>query len=162
MFRKMVLDLSNRLSAWLEIMAGVALILGMLLTGADIVGRALRHPIPGTYEIVSFIGALVIGLAIPITSRARAHVLVDIVSSRVSKNIAIVLHIITRLMIMALFVLIGYALFKMGITLRDTGEHTSVLALPFYPVALATGVACFVECLILVGDLLRDRGEGHE
>ena len=54
----------------------------MLLTGSDIVGRALRMPIPGTYELVSFAGGLVIGLAVPVTSRGKGHVIVDILLER--------------------------------------------------------------------------------
>jgi len=162
MVKKAIMDLSNFLSAGLEIISGTALMLIMLLTGADIVGRALSYPIPGTYEIVSFSGALVIGLAIPVTSRVRANVCVDIVYERVSKTARTVLHIMTRLMVMVLFVLLGFAIVSLGFDLRDSGEYTPMLKLPFYPVAWAMATACFIELVILVGDMLRGEGDKHE
>ena len=162
MVKIMVLWFSDRVSSVLELIAAAAIVLVMLLTGADVVGRALGHPIPGTYEIVSFAGALVIGLAIPITSKMRGHVLVDLVTSHASKGMVTILHVITRLMVIAIFLVIGYGIVKMGFRLRNSGEYTAVLSIPFYPVAWATACACFIECVVLVGDILKGGGDTDE
>jgi TRAP-type C4-dicarboxylate transport system permease small subunit len=145
-------------SKWLEVIAGIALILVMLLTGCDIVGRAFGMPILGTYELVSFAGGLVIGLAVPATSRVKGHVIVDILLEMVSVRTRFIINTITRLMGVFLFLLISYALIRMGTYIRLSGEVTSVLHLPFYPVAYAMGGAFFVESLILVTDLGKKTG----
>jgi TRAP-type C4-dicarboxylate transport system permease small subunit len=145
--------LSQRPSNWLEVIAGIALMLVMLLTGCDIVGRAFGMPVLGTYEIVSFAGGLVIGLAVPATSRVKGHVFVDLILERISVRKRFVLKIITRLMGVAVFLLMSYALIRMGNYIRLSGEVTSVLRLPFYPVAYAMGGSFFVECLVLIADL---------
>jgi len=44
---------------------GTSLTLMMLLTVSDVVGRAFGHPIMGTFEVVGFMLALVIGFAMP-------------------------------------------------------------------------------------------------
>lgn len=146
------------LGVGLEFVAGVVLIAMMMLTGADIVGRMLGRPIPGTYEIVSFAGGLVVGLAMPITAWARGHVVVDLVTSNAPRPLAQLLHWTTRAMSIALFALLGYALVRMGLDLRDSGETTPVLGLAFYPVAWALAGAFFVSCLILVHDALDPGG----
>jgi TRAP-type C4-dicarboxylate transport system permease small subunit len=145
--------LSYEPSKWLEVIAGTALLLVMLLTGCDIVGRAFGMPIFGTFELVSFAGGLVIGLAVPATSRVKGHVIVDLLLEKVSARTGFVLKVITRLMGIAVFLLMSYALIRMGNNIRASGEVTSVLRLPFYPVAYAMGGAFFVECLVLVADL---------
>ncbi len=162
MMRKVLTDMSNRISTWLEVIAGVAIVLVMILTGCDIVGRAFGRPIPGTYEIVSFAGGLVIGLALPVTSRVRGHVMVDLITARISSRAAGVLHGITRVMGIALFLLLSYAIARMGMQLKEAGEVTPVLSLPFHLVAYLIAGACFVECLILVGDIARGGGASHE
>jgi TRAP-type C4-dicarboxylate transport system permease small subunit len=154
--------ISNRFSAGLEILAGTALLVTMVLTGCDIVGRALGHPIPGTYEIISFAGGLVIGLAIPVTSKVRGHIIVDIVTERVSPRARFVLRVITRWMGIPLFLLMGYSIIRLANYFRVSGEVTPVLSFPFYPAAYAMGAAFFLECLVLAADTMRNGGDAHE
>ncbi len=159
---KFFMGISGRLSKWLEVIAGVALVAVMVLTGCDIVGRAFGRPIPGAYEIVSFAGGLVIGLAMPVTSLTGGHVMVDLIIARVSSRTSTVLHIITRLMGILMFLLLGYAIIKMGIQLKEAGEVTPVLSLPFHLVAYLIAGACIVESLILAGDIVRGGGDARE
>jgi hypothetical protein len=56
------------LSGFLNIIAGISLTFVMLLTVMDVVLRTLKRPIVGTYELVAFSGAVVIGFALPLTS----------------------------------------------------------------------------------------------
>jgi len=58
MITKILEGLANKSSSGLEVIAGIALISVMLLTGCDIVGRAFRMPILGAFELVSFAGGL--------------------------------------------------------------------------------------------------------
>jgi len=162
MTRKGLMNVADRLSSWLEVVSGIALMAIMILTGCDIVGRTFGRPIPGTYEIVSFAGGIVIGLALPVTTRIRGHVMVDLIVSRVSRRTRDFLHTLTRLMVIILFLLLSYAIIKMGINIRASGEVTPVLSLPFYFVAYAFAGACLINCLILVTDIMRGGGEFHE
>ena len=61
----------------LNVVAGSCLTFLMLLTIADVILRRLRMPILGTYELVGFAGAAVIGFAIPLTSWYRGQIFVD-------------------------------------------------------------------------------------
>jgi TRAP-type C4-dicarboxylate transport system permease small subunit len=138
----------------MEAVAGFALTAVMLLIGADIVGRIFGRPVPGTYEIVSLAGGLIIGMALPATSRARGHVCADFLLLRLPEKSRKVLVIITRLTGMGIFLLAGFGMIMMGLRLKASGEVTAVLSLPFYYATYAIGSAFFVQTLILLSEIL--------
>ena len=71
------LSIVQRLSKYMQWIAGAALIFIMLLTVADVALRLFGRPIVGTYEMVGLGGAVVIGFALPVTSLLRCHIFVD-------------------------------------------------------------------------------------
>jgi TRAP-type C4-dicarboxylate transport system permease small subunit len=137
----------------MEVSAGVVLIFVMLLIGTDIVGRIFGFPVPGAYEIVSLVGGLILGLALPATSRAKEHVATDLLTEKLSERPKRILAVITRLMGIAIFLLSGYGMIMMGIRLREAGEVTAVLAFPFYYVAYVMGGAFFIQTLVLFSEI---------
>ncbi|MBP1622937.1 MAG: TRAP-type C4-dicarboxylate transport system, small permease component [Acidobacteria bacterium] len=146
----------NRLSAWMEIVAGISLVGVMLLIGADIVGRIFGHPVPGTYEIVSLAGGLIVGLALPATSRAKGHVSTDFMLEKLSARSRLVLAIVTRIIGILIFLLAGWGMVMMGVRLRQSGEVTAVLAFPFYYAAYAIAGAFFIQTLVLFSEIMRE------
>ena len=145
--------LAGTASRWMEVIAGAALIAVMLLIGADIIGRIFGHPVPGTYEIVSLAGGLILGMALPATSMAREHVSTDFLTAKLSPVLKRCLFIVTRLIGIGIFLLTGYGMVMMGVRLRDSGEVTAVLSFPFYYVVYALGGAFLVQTLVLVSEL---------
>jgi TRAP-type C4-dicarboxylate transport system permease small subunit len=151
----------QKTSKWLSVIAGTSLTLMMLLTVSDVVGRAFGHPIMGTYEVVGFMLALVIGFAIPKVSLARQHVYMDFID-RLSKRNRALMNIFTRMLCIILFVLIGYSLFGVGNEYRISGETSPTIRLPFYPLAYGVGICCFVECFVFVFEIARSWRDRHE
>jgi TRAP-type C4-dicarboxylate transport system permease small subunit len=145
--------LSGRMSQWMEIAAGIVLIAVMLLIGSDIIGRIFGYPIPGTYEIVSLAGGLILGLALPATSRAREHVSTDFLLLKLAEKPKYFLWMATRFIGIGLFLLAGSGMVMMGIRLKAAGEVTAVLALPFYYVAFAIGGAFSIQALVLLSQI---------
>jgi len=144
---------SGRMSRWMEIVAGVVLILVMLLIGSDIVGRVFGHPVPGTYEIVSLAGGLILGLALPAATRAKEHVSTDLLTGKLAVRSMHILFVFTRLIGIGIFLLAGYGMIRMGVRLRDAGEVTAVLAFPLYYVVYALGGAFLMQALVLLSDV---------
>jgi len=66
--------ISRGLAKKLYWVAGTAIVAMMLLTCADVVLRYLRRPIPGTYELVCFLGAAAVAFAIAYTFVEKGHV----------------------------------------------------------------------------------------
>jgi TRAP-type C4-dicarboxylate transport system permease small subunit len=160
---KRFLSATQALSAYMDVIAGAALVLIMLLTSLDVIVRYLGYPIPGTYDLVSLGAAFVLGFAIPRTSWDKGHVTVDLLVERLPRK-RIVFDIVTRIIGIFFFSLLGWNLVKTGIGFVRTGDSTQTLAVPFYPVAFALGLCAFVECIVLLSDLVRTAGAGgrHE
>lgn len=144
----------------MEVIAGVALVFIMTLTTCDVILRTFGKPIIGTYEMVAFGGGIIIGFGVPITSFVRGQIFVDFFYQKFSKGIQNVFNVATRLMVLVLFLFLGWNLIKMATDMFRSGEVSLTLQLPFYPIAYGIGFACFVQVLVLVCDLMKiARGE---
>jgi TRAP-type C4-dicarboxylate transport system permease small subunit len=156
------LGVVQRLSKWMNAIAGVALAFIMFLTVADVFLRLFGAPIVGTYEMVGLGGAIVIGFGIPMTSWQRGHIFVDFFVQRFSAFVQNVFNFCTRLVSMGLFALIGWNLFIIAFEYYKSGEVTLTRSLPFYPVAYGLGVCCFIQVLVLFCDLVKILGGKYE
>ena len=150
------------LSRFFNVIAGISLTFLMLLTVMDVILRALKRPIVGTYELVAFSGAVVIGFAVPLTSWLRGHIFVDFFILRFSQKVRNIFNITTRCLVIVLFFLIGWNLIKYGMDLQKSGEVSLTLQMPFYPVAYGVAVCCFVQCLVLICDVIKIFGGKYE
>ena len=152
----------NGISRFLNIIAGISLTFLMLLTIADVILRGFKSPVPGTYEMVAFAGAVVIGFSLPRTSWLRAHIFVDFFILKFSQKGRDIFNIVTRCVVILLFFLIGWNLIKFGIDLQKSGEVSLTLQMPFYPIAYGVGVCCFIQCLVMVCDIVKISGGKYD
>jgi TRAP-type C4-dicarboxylate transport system permease small subunit len=152
----------EKLSKWMQVISGVALTCLMFLTTADVIGRLFGYPIIGTYELVGLGGAIVLGFAMPITSWVHGHIFVEVLYEKWPKPVQKVVNIITRLIGLVLFVLIGWNLYKLGYDLQLAREVTLTRHIPFYPVAYGLAFCCLGQILVLVGETLKIIGGRDE
>ncbi len=150
------------ISRFFNVIAGISLTFLMLLTVMDVILRTFKRPIVGTYELVAFSGAIVIGFAVPLTSWVRGHIFVDFFILKFSQKTRNIFNIATRCLVIILFVLIGWNLMKYGMDLQKSGEVSLTLQLPFFPVAYGVGICCFIQCLVLIGDIVKIFGGKYE
>ena len=156
------LNIVKGICTFLNGIAGVSLTFLMLLTISDVALRFFKMPIRGTYEMVAYAGAIVIGFSLPLTSWLRGHIFVDFLVMKFSKKVQNIFNLTTRCVVIALFLLISWNLMKLGMDLMKSGEVTSTLRLPFYPIAFGVGFCCFMECLVMVGDIHKILGGEYE
>ena len=152
----------NGISRFFNIIAGISLTFLMVLTITDVILRGFKSPVPGTYEVVAFAGAVVIGFSMPLTSWLRGHIFVDFFILKFSQKGRDVFNITTRCMVIILFFLIGWNLIKFGIDLQKSGEVSLTLQMPFYPIAYGVGVCCFIQCLVMVCDIVKISGGKYD
>lgn len=152
----------HKMSTFLNSISCIALVSMMVLTVTDVVLRMFKRPITGTYEIVGLLGAIVIGFGIPITSWIRGHIFVDFLTQKFPQGRRNVVNIFTRLLGIGLFFIAGWNLIIVGIDLYHTGEVSLTRQLPFYPIAYGLAVSCFVQCLVLICDIIKIVGEEYE
>jgi TRAP-type C4-dicarboxylate transport system permease small subunit len=148
-------NMSVKFSKALNSVGGTLLSAMMMLTVTDVILRYLGRPITGTYELMSYGGALVAGFAIAQTSLDGAHVYVDMLTEAVSARGKNLLIIFNRSLGVAIFALLAWALFLKGNSLYQTGEVSLTLRVPYYPVAYGLAVSCFAEALVLFADIFK-------
>ena len=157
-----VLKIVLRLSKWINVVAEVTLTFMMCLTVTDVILRSFRRPIIGTYDLVAFSGAVVIGFSLPLTSWMKGHVNVDIITSKLPQKVRDIFNISTRCLAIGIFFLIGWNLIKYALDLRQVREVSMTLQMPFYPIAYALGICIFIQCLVLFCDILKIGGGAYE
>jgi TRAP-type C4-dicarboxylate transport system permease small subunit len=139
----------------LQVVAGLGLAFMMAVTLVDITMRVLGKPIIGTIELICFSGAIVVGFSIPYSSWMKAHVYVDLLENKLSQRVRRGLQLFNKSVGVLLFLFIGYNFILYGLTLRQTGEVSAGLKIPYYPITFGLAVSCFLESLTLFCDLLK-------
>jgi len=145
----------EKIGKFLNVIAGISLTFLMLLTITDVILRMFKKPVVGTYELVAFAGAVVIAFSMPLTSYIRQHIFVDFFILKFSLKVRNIFNIVTRCLVIALFLLIGWNMFKYARDLQKSGEVSLTLQMPFYPIAYGVGVCCFILCLVFVCDIIK-------
>lgn len=144
-----------RVSKALNAIGALALTLAMLMTVADVVGRAAGHPIIGTYELVSLSLAVIIGFGIPMVSLDKGHVQMEIIQEKLSPRGQDIMNTFTRILCILLFALIGFNLIGVGREFHVSGEVSPTIRLPFYPVPYGVAICCFLECFVFVFEIVK-------
>jgi TRAP-type C4-dicarboxylate transport system permease small subunit len=157
-----ILNKARVLIQSLSIIAGITLTFMICLTVADVILRFFGRPILGTYELVGLFAVVVIGFSLPSTSWKKGHVYMDFLISRFSKSTRNFFNILTRLLGIGLFLIFGWNLIPYGMDLKNVGEITAALHLPFYPIIWGLSICCFVESLVLLCDILKIIGGRYE
>lgn len=136
--------------------AGSAIVAMMLLTCTDVVLRYFRKPIPGTYELVCFLGAVAVAFAMAHTSVEKGHVAVSFVVSLLPQKIQELIESITTSFGLIFFVLIAWQSLIYANDLRLSGEVSLTLELPFYPFVYGISFSAVIVCLILLSNLFNN------
>ena len=123
------IQILSRTLNWVAVGSLVAM---MCLTCADIILRFFRRPILGTYEVVGFLGAMVAGFALAMTTIERGHVAVEVVVSRLPPRVQKIIFLITHVLSLLLFSLCTWECVRYGTDLHASGEVSPTLELPFY------------------------------
>ena len=146
--------ISKDLAGKLFWIAGASIVGMMLLTCADVVLRHFRKPIPGTYELVCFLGAVAVAFSMAHTSVERVHVSVSYIVQLFPQRIQRIIESITTCFGLFLFVLIAWQSASYANEVRLSGEVSLTLELPFYPFVYGISFSAAVVCIILLSDLL--------
>lgn len=152
---KIIAAVIRNVSGVMYVIAGIALTAMVTITVADVILRVFKRPIVGTYEIVGLLGAIMVGFAIPQTSRAKGHVAMDFLEGKLTPAVDQVLQVITRLFGIALFIIVGWQLWLLGDDYFRIGEVTLTVHLPQYPVCYGMAICCFIECVVLLLEIFQ-------
>jgi TRAP-type C4-dicarboxylate transport system permease small subunit len=130
---------------------GVALIALVLLATGNVALRLVRVPLGGAYEVVAFLGAIVIAGALGHTQKRKDHIVVEILSGTFPPGVKRVLDGIGYAVSAVLFGIVTWRVFALALTIQRSGELSETLKFPFHPFvyAVAAGFAVLVLTLLL-------------
>jgi TRAP-type C4-dicarboxylate transport system permease small subunit len=150
----MWLFFEQKMCRFLLLIAGVTLAFMLIFTLIDVAMRVAGKPVVGDYEIISFLGAVVIGFSLPYTSSLKGHVYVDILIDKLPKHMGDAMTVATRVLSIALFLWIAWNFFVMSQDLIRSKEVTPVFRLPYYPISFGLAFCCIIQCFTLVSQII--------
>src|SRR4030042_7042106 len=100
---------------------GVSLLALTLLATMNVTMRIFRVPVGGTYEVVSFLGAIVTAGALGYTQKRKDHIVVDILSDKFPAPVKRALDRVRYVLLLAFFSIVSWQTFVYGKRLMLTG-----------------------------------------
>ena len=126
----------------------------MGLTCLDVFLRYFfRKPIPGTYEIVSFLGSVAASFAMAHTLAEKGHVAVSLIVQLFPKRVQGLIEVTISIFGIILFGLIAWQSIVYGLDCQRTGEVSLTLQFPFYPFIYGVSLGAGTVCLVLLIEL---------
>ncbi len=115
----------------LELIGALMLMILMLITCVDVVGRYLfNFPIPGAIELTQFTLAILVFGVMPVVTWRGGHVVVDLLDNILSPMILKTLAIFSTLVISVSFYFIGNRIYALAERSIRRGETTEFLNIP--------------------------------
>ncbi|MCL4181920.1 MAG: TRAP transporter small permease [Burkholderiaceae bacterium] len=149
----------ERLDQWLNAAlawaAGLALMAMMLFTVADMVLRGLGRPVAGSYEIIGWLSAAAMALALGYTQRHRGHVAIDLLTTRLAGRTRTAIELVMTLLALLLFAAVAWYLARYGRVLHETGSLSETLKAIVYPWVYVVAAGAAGLTLALLVELLK-------
>lgn len=136
--------------------AAAALVIMMGLTTLDVVLRLFKSSIPGTYEVIGLLGAVVASFALGYTSVEKGHIAVDFLVMRLSPRAQFLIGAINALIAALLFGIIAWQALRYALDLLKKGQVTLTVQLPIHPFVFGMAGGCGLLALVLLAELLHD------
>lgn len=150
----MITRMFDWVSNKMMLVAGFFLVSMMALTCVDVAGRMFRHPVFGSYELISFMAAVVVAGALPDAHSEKRHIGVEIVVNKLSPKIQNVFELVTNVLSLALFSIVTWRMIVYGLSMKKSGEVSMNLNLPEYIVIFIVGFGFLVFCASIIKTLV--------
>ncbi|TAN54607.1 MAG: TRAP transporter small permease subunit [Betaproteobacteria bacterium] len=147
--------LVNRALAWI---AGIALVAMMLFAVADMVLRALGRPVAGSYEVIGWLSASAMALALGYTQLHRGHVSITLLKDHLGARTQATIDLLMSLLALLLFGTVAWYVARYARTLQTTGSLSETLKAIVYPWVYVVAAGSAGLALALLIDVLRSAG----
>jgi len=138
----------------LMIFAAAALLGVTILATSNVALRVFRIPASGTYEIVSFLGAMVTAGALGYTQKRKSHIVVDILSVKYPPKIKWAVDCLSHAIMFFFFCIVSWHTMRYGRRLVLAGEVSETLKIPFHPFVYVVAIGFGVLALTILLDLI--------
>lgn len=138
-----------------NLLACAAVIVMMLLSATDVVLRRFGKPIPGAYELVGFLGTIVVSFALAFTSMEKGHIAVELLVEKLPQRAQLTIESFCSLMGALLFGMLSYKAIRYALDIKESGEVSSTLQMPIYPFIFGMSVGFSLLFLLLIADFIK-------
>ena len=151
-----VLDRASRILneglAW-----AAAALLGamMLFSVTDMVMRGFGVTVAGSYEVIGWLSAAAMALALGTVQRHKGHVAMELVVVKLGRRNRAVVETLMALISLAVFAVVAFYVMRYGRVLHETGSLSETLRVIVYPWVYVVGLGCAGLTLALLVDCLR-------
>ena len=143
--------LARWLALTLNLIAGSALLIMMIITCIDVIGRYFfNKPLVGGVELIEVLLGVMIFMALPVISWRNEQVVVDILDPFVPPLMNFLRNALFHIVTAIALVVIGQRIWDLGARASSHGEVTEYLHLPVGTVISFFGVMCWFTALVLV------------
>ena len=147
--------ISTLVNRGLAVAAGLALVGAMLFTVLDMVLRSIGRPVAGSFEVIGWLSAAAMALALGYTQQHRGHVSIDLVVVRLKGRPRHAVETLTTLASLLLFSAVAAYIAVYGNTLRESGSLSETLKAIVYPWVYVVALGAAGLALALLVDFLR-------
>ncbi len=135
--------------------AQLALVMVMVVIVSNILMRAWWKPLPGSYELVEVLGAVILSMGAAYCAISRGHVTVSLFVDKLSKKKQAIVDIVTSLISFIFISAIGWGLLKYAKMTYNRGLETSTLSIPLYPVYFLVAAGLIMLALTAMLELIK-------
>jgi TRAP-type C4-dicarboxylate transport system permease small subunit len=130
--------------------SGIGLLALMFVMAGDVVGRyLLNRPIPGAYELVEYLMAIIVPFSVAYSAAQKCHVGVDILVEKLPRRIRAVVDIITELITIVLVSFVIWQGLVGFVEAQSSSIKSAVLQIPNAPFLLAVPIG-FIAFIIFM------------
>ena len=144
--------LNELISLWLARIAAVALALIAGVTLCDVVARKVfNRGFTFTVEMTEWAMALIVFLGVGLVTHQRGHIVVDVLTLRLSERSRVWLGLVTNLLSLGFVLVMVWRLWLQAGFIASKGDTTPILNVPLWPIAylIAAGSVFLATGLIL-------------
>lgn len=138
-----------------NIISAAAVVMIMLVIVLDIAMRLFRISLPGSYDIVSLLGTVVIAFSLTYTTIQQGHIAVDLIYQKLPEKIQPFLDIFNDTAGALFFAILSWQSFLQAGSLRAAGEVSLTIKVPVYPFVAGIGLSCLLLSLYLLLNLIK-------
>jgi len=148
---KILERVTSPLVSFLMAAGGAILALMMFLTASDVALRYIfNRPIPGAFEMVEYMMAILVPFGLAYCAREKGHIGVELVVERLPRRLQLVLGCTTTFLTFAFFLLVTWQNFFYILEFYGSKQTSAVLLIPRYPFVVMATIAFAILTMIFL------------
>jgi TRAP-type C4-dicarboxylate transport system permease small subunit len=127
----------------------------MLFSVTDMVMRGFGVTVAGSYEVIGWLSAAAMALALGTVQRHKGHVAMELMVVKMGRRSRALTEALMALVSLALFAVVAFYVARYGRVLHETGSLSETLRVIVYPWVYVVALGCAGLTLALLVDFLR-------